>query len=1390
MHLFSCIFLLVKLLRLARYPLLLLCLTAATLLVVTLPRPWAGSAAVSSDGILDLPGIHIGTVEALLLLLIGGISVVVVSYSVRNLQGQPGLTRYAGMLLVAVGALVLVVTTDSLVVLAAAWTVSSQALARLVGHAGTAEARRASRLVGARLAVGDLLLWGAVLVTGVWLGAWDRRSLPDAVAAAPSAGVALAALLVVAAGVVRSALVPAHRWLPETAEAPSPVSALLHAGFVNGVGVLALLMWPIISAAWPARAALVVVGVTSAVVGAAQVRARGDLKGRLAASTSSQMGYLAIQAGLGIPAAVVAHIVGHGVWKARKFLGAGGAIQRSRLGQRSASRGTSYGEVAASSVAAVGVVVGAAAVPLGWLPTFTAPAEMLAIAITVAVVTLAFVTVRRSAVPSAARSAALGVTTLAAVAYVIGLRGLTAITSPVFGAPAPWGSSEGAVSLAIVVALVAVGLVWGQVDAAARGGRLPSLTRRAALGSLRPRPVRLLHAPRPVARIKPVTPAPDDTAAARAHIEVASATTATLYPLTTFVASNPLSGVETLGFVQAHALIAELGGSVVGPTGEMLRASIERGAVSRADIDEVIEARIAVAGPLRIPALQERSLHDVVTALLVDDEPQPSRIVTASRSLVRADVTGMRAVRTPMEVLGDHDLDRRVREVGHHVCTRSLAAPTWRGASDPWIELRDHGRNLDVVLGVRGVADAVSALPQDPAEAAAVLLNHLGIDPPDRPLLLGRLLARDPGWPAHLTWRNRHALLGREAGLAESESPDHLPSLIATRLALEVVVAEAHAPRRLGRALVLADLVTTTHAPLARLLASNAFAEVDLSRLDTDELRSLALILGPLTEGGLAALRSEVLDSARRRELLDQLGQCPPTSPAHAISTVGPRAQVVACIDVRSERLRRHLEHRGPWETFGAAGFFGLPIRHVGTDGQVSERSPALLRPSAAVSETAHAATGVQGLSTALSSAMATIEATPSVVLGWAEAAGWVLAPFLVLATVRPSMLHRWSTRGRDRLALPQSGVLDVGAAVGVDRLVDASAAFLESTGLIACAGLVVLVGHGATVTNNPHVAAYDCGACGGAAGDVSARVMVGALNDERVRAGLAERGSEIHESTRFVAALHDTTTDEVHVLDRADVPAGHRDLLHQLETDLRSACGDVLVERLAQLPDGPASSTRDTVLNRAADWAQPRPEWGLAGASAIVVGPRSLTCDADLGGRVFLQSYRPDRDPDSTVLAGLLSAPVVVAHWITAQYRASTLDPHRFGAGDKTTHNVVGQGTELSAVVTGARGDLRLGLPWQAVSTVAPSHDSSHGQPWRTAPHHAPHRLLVVVAADIATTEAALALSPEATALVTGDWITLCALDPSIGAIARRRSDGAWIAERGVEAQARSYEN
>jgi uncharacterized protein len=295
----------------------------------------------------------------------------------------------------------------------------------------------------------------------------------------------------------------------------------------------------------------------------------------------------------------------------------------------------------------------------------------------------------------------------------------------------------------------------------------------------------------------------------------------------------------------------------------------------------------------------------------------------------------------------------------------------------------------------------------------------------------------------------------------------------------------------------------------------------------------------------------------------------------------------------------------------------------------------------------------------------------------------------------------------------------------------------------------VLLAGHGAQVTNNPHASAYHCGACGGQTGEVSARLLASLLNDAETRAGLAAHGIALPDDTLFVAALHDTTTDAVTLFADTASPAHAADLA-QARAWLARAGAQARAERALRLPGASAA----TVPGRATNWAEVRPEWGLAGCAAFIAAPRSATAGRDLGGRAFLHGYEWQADKGFGTLELILTAPVVVASWISLQYYGSTVAPSVFGGGNKLIHNVTGG----IGVIEGNGGMLRPGLPWQAV------HDGE-----RVA--HEPLRLSVMIEAPTEAMSAILARHPSVRALFDNGWLHLLTLEN--GRIARRYRPG-----------------
>ncbi|MDQ1093111.1 uncharacterized protein YbcC (UPF0753/DUF2309 family) [Xanthomonas sacchari] len=499
----------------------------------------------------------------------------------------------------------------------------------------------------------------------------------------------------------------------------------------------------------------------------------------------------------------------------------------------------------------------------------------------------------------------------------------------------------------------------------------------------------------------------------------------------------------------------------------------------------------------------------------------------------------------------------------------------------------------------------------------------------------------------------------------------------------------------------------------------------------------------------VAATSEDVVDSilqeaaeraAQRR--LDTALAAPASVPA-APSRMA--LQMAFCIDVRSEVFRRALESLDAGiQTLGFAGFFGLGIGHRRFASDVVEaRLPVLLPPRV------HTCCGETTPTLAESDLAARIAARAK--RAWGRFKLAAISSFAFVEAAGPIYVGKLL---RDGLALKRQDAPNDPAprpadALDLDTRLGMASSILKAMSLTTgFARLVVLAGHGANVVNNPHASALHCGACGGYSGEVNARLLAALLNDPEVRAGLAERGIAIPADTLFLAALHDTTTDAV-TLYSADHPSPeHAADIDQAVRWLHAAGALARGERALRLPRAQRS---EDIAHRARDWAELRPEWALAGCQAFIAAPRSRTAGRDLAGRAFLHDYDWRRDEGFGVLESILTAPVVVASWISLQYYGSTVAPEVFGAGNKLLHNVTGG----IGVVEGNGGLLRGGLPWQSV------HDGERLI-------HEPLRLSVLIEAPADAITDILERHPQVRALFDNRWLHLFALDDA-GAMASR---------------------
>lgn len=831
-----------------------------------------------------------------------------------------------------------------------------------------------------------------------------------------------------------------------------------------------------------------------------------------------------------------------------------------------------------------------------------------------------------------------------------------------------------------------------------------------------------------------------EEARARLRVEVASAARliAPVWPVERFIAVNPLHGLVEVGFDGAVDQARRWLRATGYPGRDDLRDALADGRIDLDDVRAVLREQLpllcasagAAVGAGAVAAL------DVLVADLVHgiDLPDPDHAPRTAAERFDAIHGTALAVTVDAEVSRWSALLTQPSHGPLGFPDRHLGAyPAWRGVAV-------HDRHLRRLVGRAGVAE-LGSLPDRADDAIDLALRRLGIKPADRAQELRGQLARVPGWAGFARWCDEWS---------SDQDPVQLLGLLdllAIRLSCESLAID-----RATRSVPDSAAAPVAPAPpisTARQRATSALASLGVAEPDPATVAWAGDVLSALSDGRRGQLVLAALELGHRRELLTTLGPAPAVGPAHVA------VQAVFCIDGRSEGLRRHLEATGPYDTFGFAGFFAAAMRHRPLGSNESYPSaPVLLSPAVEVCETptpgAEAVAGRrldrQRRSAATAGTVDAMAHGPLAMFALAEAAGWVLGPAAMLKTIRPRPRARVVADGTRMAIDPADGS---GFSLE-DRTLVAETA-LRTMGLTTgFAPVVLLCGHGATTTANPHAASLDCGACGGNRGGPNARTAAAICNDPAVRSELRGRGIDIPATTWFIAGEHDTTTDEVVLYDLDRVPVEHRAAVEDLASDLAVAGERNAAERLARLPGRTRTrSARHSVQARAGDWAQTRPEWGLARNAAFIVGPRDLTRGVPLDGRVFLHSYDADADVDGTALETILTAPMVVAHWINAQYYFSTVDPDLYGAGDKTLHNPVSG----IGVLVGTGGDLRGGLPRQSVMVG-------------DRREHEPLRLLVIAQAPRTRIDEVVARNPILRHLFDGAWVRLTARD---------RVDGPW---------------
>ena len=302
---------------------------------VRLAREGAVDAVLwSTPGLTPLNvGVFFDALSAVMYLLIATVGLIIARFSVRALDGEPGAGRFFRWLAFTLGAVLLLVIARNLIMFTAGWMLTSVGLhALLVHYPDRPWAVWAARKKFLVSRLGDLLLVTALGLT-IWsFGSTDYAVIFDRAAAVRAGGAGdgwlpAIALLLVLGAMTKSAQVPFHSWLPDTMEAPTPVSALMHAGIINAGGFLVIRLSPLVAASPASLHLLAVVGGVTALFGGLVMLTQTSIKRALAFSTIAQMGFMMLQCGLGAFTAALLHIVAHSLYKAHAFLANGSVLE-------------------------------------------------------------------------------------------------------------------------------------------------------------------------------------------------------------------------------------------------------------------------------------------------------------------------------------------------------------------------------------------------------------------------------------------------------------------------------------------------------------------------------------------------------------------------------------------------------------------------------------------------------------------------------------------------------------------------------------------------------------------------------------------------------------------------------------------------------------------------------------------------------------------------------------------------------------------------------------------------------------------------------------------------------------------------------------------------------
>jgi len=886
----------------------------------------------------------------------------------------------------------------------------------------------------------------------------------------------------------------------------------------------------------------------------------------------------------------------------------------------------------------------------------------------------------------------------------------------------------------------------------------------------------------------------------RGAVTLAFDAIAPVWPLGGFVATNPLSGFEYLPFQEAIRRMHQQTGARGFLPENTYRAWYREGRISLDALEQALD-RVS-------PRDQSRRLlgHDIDRrsllrySLLTDpancEIDQTIDLAVVERllrfvlpaSIARHETAPVPTLAHLVDQRHGTDLRRLIDERMTFWCAAFLdeGEAVWsmpyrdRGFYRSWRRLAAYERHPSMHV-VRAECDAMlsHALPED---ALIALLNAMGVEQSAWKEYFAAHVLQLPGWAGFVKWRASHA-----DDVVQRESPIDPVQYLAVRLFYEWNVVSALSVKRddtytYNTLLQKVHLTVPTEEEQRQICAtfSQIATYLHMSQRDILSLNDedIAWILQSVLWGDVeqrSALWLHAHEIHLRDATLTALHHVQHSFPANMVRQNLPNADVVFCIDVRCESIRRNLESLGNYRTRGFAGFYGLPIslQFFESDSQ-QPSAPVLLKPKHHLIEQAlgnpeqisryswrtHCMKKAKNL-------FAKVKEHIASPFTFFETVGLFFSIVLVGRTLLPYSFFRLYERVMGFLLPSIKTTFPLESRREHDMITgfthDERVFFAESALTLMgmrrdFSPLVVFMGHGSTSENNPFAASLDCGACAGYRGGPNARILASLLNRSDVREALVGRGIHIPTETLFIGAEHDTTSDRVTFFDTDTSTAVQKSALRSFEEDLRTALLGSSRERQKALTRSNQAVSPSPLEGRAYDWAQIRPEWGLARNAMCIIAPRTFSKSVDLESRAFLHEYHPEDDRDGTVLEIIMTAPLIVAQWINAHYYFAAVDNDRYGSGTKVLHQIVGR----IGVLEGNQGDLRVGLPLQSLADGV-------------GLYHEPLRMLTIITSPRERISAIIARNSVLQHLFHNEWISLVAWDSESQCFWLYRPDASW---------------